>query len=113
MRSCFLRCVIAITVSISLVGCITPSQQYSNTPQAACNRLGLYSGEQYNECLINMGTIDRAAEQQQRLQNCQNAKNAAGGGVSLAASSAHRMSIWPVIKESITMKRVQYSALLI
>ena len=81
-------------VAFALNACVTASTQYSNTPQAECNRLGLYSGEQFNDCLINMAAVDRAAAQQQKILNCQNAKNnAASNGGGFGAGFVNGMNV--------------------
>lgn len=73
---------LTIITALLLSGCVTAQQQYNNSPQAACSRLGL-SGAGYQDCVVKMATSDREATNASRIVSCaqarQNANNSGGG----------------------------------
>jgi hypothetical protein len=73
------RFIVATIISLLLTACVPPNSSVAaNTPQAACERLGIgYSSPSWDDCLIRMGAADRDAANAQKMLNCQNAKNAA------------------------------------
>jgi hypothetical protein len=76
--------VITLVFLLSLGACVVPSNSYanSNTPQEACQRLGIDpSSPSWNDCLIKMAQSDRDAANADKLIRCNQARqNQANGG---------------------------------
>ncbi len=77
------RLIIVLPFLLSLTACITPANNYNNSPQATCQRLGINpTSSGWNDCVIKMAQSDRDAANANKLIDCQRAKQsqAYGGG---------------------------------